>query len=54
LDDGREATTSWRSHDPSFARMMVASRPRHGEAMMRASPARHPGKARMIKNYLIF
>jgi hypothetical protein len=26
--------------------MMVASRPRHGEAMMRALPACHPGSAR--------
>jgi hypothetical protein len=28
--------------------MMVASRPRHGEAMMWASPTRHPGYAGMM------
>jgi hypothetical protein len=31
--------------------MMVAKRPRHGFAMMWASPTRHPGSARMIKGY---
>jgi hypothetical protein len=31
-----------------FHAMMVASRPRHGFAMMWASPTRHPGSARMM------
>jgi hypothetical protein len=35
---------------PGEARMMVASRPHHGKAMMWASPTRHPGSARMINN----
>jgi hypothetical protein len=33
---------------PGFARMMVASRPRHGFAIMWALPTRHPGFARMM------